>query len=771
MYRALALALPVVLAAPALPQQSIDGIRSPAFAADGRLAIAVAGDIWILSPAGAGAWGSPRQLTSGGAWDRDPSWTPDGDIVFASDRAGTIDLWRVATAGGEPVRLTRSAEQDVEPSVGPDGAVVFARGIAGDMDLWLRRADGTEMRLTSAVGSEREPALSPDGKRIAYISAQEGRRELRVRAVDGNADTVLMSDRQARAPAWSPNGHRIAFGVEGRDAGIWIVDADGRYAHPAATAGAAPAWSPDGAWIVAAEADRADVGYNGDPDRLGERLAGDVFAARGGLRRFAAPPAPAAGEAIAVRIDERAPANASAYDRVWTRVARLYYGLGGEPGRLDSAGRDESAELREWRRIGVRHRAAAVAAGDDAALQEAIWRALRERPIGTGAVGRAGVSSAHELATAAGIEILELGGNVVDAAVAVSFALGVVEPDASGIGGYGEMLIQVEGLSEPVALEFMARAPEAATATNPAVDALPRSGPGVANVPGTVAGMELAWQKFGSGRVPWSRLIEPAIRLAENGYPISDGFATTLRRERAGFSAHASSRALFFPNGEPLAAGDTLRNPDLAWVLKEIAREGAAAFYGGEVGRRMVADLRAGGNLMTVEDLQRYFAAERRPVRTTYRGNDVFSGPPPVTGGAGLVAKLNLLERAPRGRNMLEDAATLHAMIEAWKLQPSTAGRIADPDLWPVDVTPFESKDTAATRWRCFDAERASVAGALTREDCGRWSVTAAVPHATPCCTTCSRVRHRAKNASPATRRAVRPAPLRTWLRMRAATL
>jgi gamma-glutamyltranspeptidase len=232
--------------------------------------------------------------------------------------------------------------------------------------------------------------------------------------------------------------------------------------------------------------------------------------------------------------------------------------------------------------------------------------------------------------------------------------------------------------------------------------------------------MELAWKKYGSGKVAWARLIEPAIRIAENGHPISDGFATTLRREREGFAQYPSSRALFFRNDMPLAAGDTLRNPDLAWTLKEIARGGANAFYRGEIAQRMVNDLRAGGNLMTLDDMRRYFAAERRAVRTTYRGNDVFSGPPPVTGGAALIGKLNLLERTPRGRSMLEDVNMLHAMIEAWKFQPSTGGRIADPDLWPVDVSPFESKDTAAARWRCFDAKRATASNALTQQNCGR---------------------------------------------------
>jgi gamma-glutamyltranspeptidase len=309
--------------------------------------------------------------------------------------------------------------------------------------------------------------------------------------------------------------------------------------------------------------------------------------------------------------------------------------------------------------------------------------------------------------------MLEAGGNVVDAAVAISFALGVVEPDASGIGGYGEMLIHLERMSEPVAIEFMTRLPEAYRESPVPGEGDDAHGAQLANVPGTVAGMHLAWRRHGSGRLDWARLLEPAIRIAENGFVLDDAFATTLLREREAFERHESSRALFFGDGRPLERGDTLRNPDLAWTLRQIAEKGADAFYRGEIATRMVSDLRAHGNPITREDLRRYFAAERRPVRTTYRGHAVYGGAPPVTGGALLAGKLNLLEQTPAGTSMTDDVVKLHAMLEAWKLQPSTRGRIADPDLWPTDITPFESKDTAARRWRCFDPKRASVRNAI----------------------------------------------------------
>ncbi len=364
----------------------------------------------------------------------------------------------------------------------------------------------------------------------------------------------------------------------------------------------------------------------------------------------------------------------------------------------------------EWERVGSRYRARAVAAQSDSALEAAIHAMMLERPpLREPASGRAAVSSANPVATAAGLEMLRRGGNVVDAAVAVSFALGVVEPEASGIGGYGQMLVWRPGMADPTLFEFMTRTPQDATLENGALlegGRYPDDGPVLTQVPGTLAGMYRAWKEYGT--LPWSDLLEPAIRAAEWGFEVSDGLAATLAVEREHFLKYEGSRRLFFPDGEPLAAGDTLRNPDLAATLRAIAKGGADAFYHGDVGRRMVEDLRAHGSAMRMRDVERYYAAVREPVSGTYRGFTVYSSAPPSAGGASLVAKLNLLENFSPMRRYTDDAATLHAMLEAWKLEPSARGRIADPGLWPVDVTPFTSKDTAAARWRCFDPERAS---------------------------------------------------------------
>lgn len=682
------------------------GARNPAYAADGRLALSVRGKLWVRSSTGnRPAW---MQVTSGPSWDREPAWTHDGSaLVYTSNAHGYSQLYTIAvTARGQgamPVRLTTSSEPESEPAVSPNGDILFVKGRTGQTHIWLRTAAGVERRFTSGSnGAERWPAWSPDGRRVAYSATREDRTRLRVRWVAGDSDRVVVEDRDAEHPAWSPGGDRIAFASRNGRAGVWITTPDARYVNLVSAQRAEPAWSPDGRTLALAELPGPDVGYNGDPDRIGDRDTQDEFGTTGRLWFADAPPPPDAGllGSSLPSADQRT-RNAAAFLAFWTRMDSLYF-------------RQSAVRHAAWAAMRSAYASRAAAATSDVTLEQVLHDMLRDRPpLRDAAVGRAAVSSAHPVATAAGLEMLRKGGNVVDAAVAISFALGVVEPDASGLGGYGQMLVRMRAMDRPVLIEFMSRAPEEASLANGALTRkgrTPLEGPILVNVPGTLAGMELAWKKYGSRKVTWADVLAPAIRAAEQGFVVSDGLATTLATEREHFLKSPAARALFFSNGEPLKAGDTLRNADLARTLRTIADSGGAAFYQGSIARRLVADLRGQGNAMRLTDMARYYAAEREPVSGTYRGYTLYSSAPPSAGGATLVSQLNFLEHQGDVRPYTEDAGSLHAMIEAWKLVPSLRGRIADPGLWPVTLDAFLSKDSAKVRWRCFDARRALTA-------------------------------------------------------------
>jgi len=691
----------------------VAGAQDIAYASDGRLAVSVRGDLWIVSTAG--KW---TRVTSGAEWDRQPAWSSDGkSLYFSSNRSGGFDIWQVAVgdtgASAPPTRILGDDEDEGEPAVATDGRLFFVRGQGSAARIWVREPSGSEHRLTSSHSAERWPVLSADNQRIAYVVMAESGRRLVVRAASASADqrgvdSTVVTAPAIERPAWSPAGDRLTFTMGGARRGVYVVPLDGRYTNLVSTRHAASAWDPDGRHLTLVELPDDEVAYNGDPDRVGDRAAHDLLSASGGLWSVDAPLPPDAGFAASnvaahapfATENERTRHNLSALDELAARTAKLYDG-----GASSSSARDH------WQSLVRSYRQRVAAARDDDELRSSLHVLLHERPaFRAAASGRAAISSAHPLATAAGLEILRQGGNVVDAAAAVSFALGVVEPDASGPGGYGEMLVYRNTMPRPQLIEFMSRVPEAAGLDNAALlqnGRLPDDGPVLANVPGTVAAMYLAVKRYGSGKVAWADIVAPAIRAARDGYIVSEGLATTLATEREHFLKYDGSRSLFFRNGQPLHAGDTLRNPDLAWTLEQIAKGGADAFYKGEIARRIVADLRGKGNAMQLSDLARYYAAEREPVTGSYRGYTLYSSAPPVAGGAQLVGTLNLLEQFKDSKLYTEDAPTLHAMLSAWLLVPSSRNRIADPGLWPVTLEPFTSRDTARARWRCFDPNRA----------------------------------------------------------------
>jgi len=691
------------------------GVQDAAYGPDGRLALAIDGDIWVQrSLSDSTGW---IQITSGPAWDREPAWSADGkSLVFASDRDGSSRLYRVqldvAGAQGAPgssQRVTESSEWESDPSIAPDGTLAFVRGRGPTARIYVRSPDGKEQRITkSKSGAELSPAFSSDGKQLAFVSVAETGTSLRIAIIHSDSTYTVVSNRDVEHPTWSHDGRRIAFGTRSGPPGVWVTTPHGDYVNLVSGRRAAPTWSPSGNTLALVELPPPPPGYNGDPDRLGDRAAGALEKGTGALWYVLAPPMPDSGNTATVAITvNRSDRNAAQFDAAWQRTAQLYYSTP-----------DASARRTQWEALRDTFRPRALAAKSDDDLATVVHEMLLRRPpLREPATGRAAVSSANPVATAAGLEILSKGGNVVDAAVAVSFALGVVEPDASGIGGYGQMLIRLDSMPRPIVIEFMTRLPEDVLSNEHSIRAgggYPDDGPVLPNVPGTIAGMHTAWMKYGSHKVKWADLVAPAIRAAKNGYVVSDGLATTLATEREHFLKYEGSRKLFFPNGKPLQAGDTLRNPDLAWALQQIADSGANAVYRGAVGRRMVQDLRGHGNGMRMSDLARYYAAERDAVSGTYRGYTVYSSTPPVSGGATLVAQLNMLEQLPRLAAYTEDAATVHAMIEAWKLVPSSRGRIADPGLWPVNLSAFTSKDSARARWKCFDPTHALTAEALS---------------------------------------------------------
>jgi len=681
------------------PQTLGIGARQPAFARDGRLAVSVHGDIWVVT-----ATGEWTRVTTGGASDREPSWSFDGSyLVFSSDRGGKLDIWRETIgANGRPgalEQLTHSTQPDAQPVVAQDGRLIFTRGRGAAAQLWTRSVAGAETRLTANHAAERSATVSPVGDRAAYVSLDESGRHLRIRNLNTGADSVVVTDPRIENLTWANDAGHVAFTASARTGGVYVVDLAAKTIAQFTDRRVEAAWSSDGNRVAVTEVIPEDgVGYNGDPDRLGDRTLVNIFAAGGALWVGDATTAlNQSSPTLELPVLPREERNGDAFDQAWMRTAQLYYS---EP--------DAGDRRAQWDKLKSKYRSRALRARNDDELRMTIHQMLAEHPpYREAASGRAAVSSANPVATEAGLTVLRAGGNVVDAAVAVSFALGVVEPDASGPGGYGQMLIFKPGMDRPQLIEFMSRVPEDAGLGNPNAPTGRGGGPAIANVPGTVAAMHLAWQRHGSKKVSWAELLAPAIHAARDGYPVSEGLATTLTVEREGFMQWESSRALFFKDGRAPRAGDTLRNPDLAWTLEQIAKGGADAFYKGEIAQKMVSDLRTRGNVMKLSDMWRYFAADREPISTTYRDFTVYSSAPPVDGGATLAARLSLFEHFGKPRLYSEDAATTHAMITAWQLVPSTRNRIADPSLWPVNTEPFMNKDTARIRWTCYDPAHA----------------------------------------------------------------
>ena len=303
-------------------------------------------------------------------------------------------------------------------------------------------------------------------------------------------------------------------------------------------------------------------------------------------------------------------------------------------------------------------------------------------------------------ASRVGLNVLRLGGNAVDAAVAVGFALAVTLPRAGNIGGGGFMLIHRADLGKTTAIDYRETAP-AATMKDDFLDASGEADPfksrfsGLAiGVPGTVAGLELAWRKYGSGKFSFADLVAPAIALAGQGLVVDDDLAASLAYARPLIARHPSTARIFLkPDGSPPQVGDHIALDDLAATLETIAREGAAGFYSGPVARKIADVVQEAGGRMTTADLANYRAVERAPVSGTYRGHEIVSMPPPSSGGAHVIEILNILEGFPLSEQGLNSAASLHEMAEAEKLAYADREKwLGDPDFVKVPLAGLVSK-------------------------------------------------------------------------------
>src|SRR5215207_11165665 len=261
------------------------------------------------------------------------------------------------------------------------------------------------------------------------------------------------------------------------------------------------------------------------------------------------------------------------------------------------------------------------------------------------------VASTDRTASQVGVDVLRRGGNAVDAAIAVAFALAVVYPAAGNLGGGGFMMIRLRD-GRATAIDYREMAPAAAHRDVYLDDkGNLKEGEGsstvgyrASGVPGTVAGMELALKKYGSGKLTWAQLVEPARRLAAEGFALPYGLARSLRANDKDFAPYPESKKVYLNNGRFWNEGDNWRQPELAATFARIQRFGPREFYEGRTARLIAEDMRAHDGLVTLEDMKNYVAKERVPLRTTYRGFEVISMPPPSSGGAVLIEMLNILE-------------------------------------------------------------------------------------------------------------------------------
>jgi gamma-glutamyltranspeptidase/glutathione hydrolase len=726
------------------PTAQATGVREASWSPDGkRLAVTYFDAIWTMAPDGKEA---KRLVPRPTAWEsqRDPTWSPDGrSIALAAETNGEFDLWIAPAAGGPARQLTTAPGDERWPSWTRDGRLVFShRAPKGAWQLYVVNADGTGAmaKLTPDDRAEWQGTVSPDGTSVAFMSDRDvdtvGAADLWVRPLVSSSASAGAAVRLTTAagveshPAWAPDSMRVAYQAvrPGLGSGVWVSDVPktpspasparaGRGGRPGGPGGQAPplpvplaasrhggvpAWSPDGEWLAIATFPVPAAQYNGNPNRNDADLpmvAADASAYE--LWRVLAPRTVDQGAATPTLPAPDETRWATGFDQIWQTLKSAYY----------TAGPSAAA----WDALGTKYRPQAARATDTASFTAVVDAMIAEQPlIKTGAEStKAVVTSGNPLASAAGAEMIARGGNVVDAGIAVAIALGVVEPDATSLGGDGQAILFLKGMREPVVVEYKDMSPSHATPDNPKLFTptgarTANDGPTVANIPGVAAGLDLLYQKYASHQIAWADLVAPSIKLADEGFVLDEALPTTIAEGRPQFAKYPESAKLFLPNGRVPLPGDRFVNKDYAETLRILAKEGGRSVYTGTIAQRIVADMVANGGVIDADDLAQYRAMERTPLLGHYRGNLVYSVPAPVSSGEQLIETLNILDhyQPKAGATYTTDADFLHYAIDAWRVRDG-GGRIADPERWPVDYGDHLEPAHALDRFKLIDPRKA----------------------------------------------------------------
>lgn len=330
------------------------------------------------------------------------------------------------------------------------------------------------------------------------------------------------------------------------------------------------------------------------------------------------------------------------------------------------------------------------------------------------------VASSSDIASRVGVEIMQRGGNAVDAAVAVGFALAVTHPVAGNLGGGGFMLVRMSD-GKTAVIDYRETAPAAATSdmylsqSGDVVSDASTVGYRAVAVPGTVAGLALAHRLHGS--MSWAELVEPARRIAADGFIVSHGLAESLRAE-AVLARFAETRRIFLDHGRYRRAGDLWRQPELAATLERIKRDGPREFYEGQTARLLADDMAANGGLITMDDLRTYEPTLRVPLRGTYRGHEIITIPPPSSGGVALIEMLNMLEPSNLAEMGFNSSATWHCQVEVMRRAfADRAEFMGDPAFVTIPTAGLMSRAYAAARCEDIDSSRATPSATIRHGD------------------------------------------------------